>query len=151
MLGLGRFRLPGRHHGEPSKFEFSLSDITVHLNSQHEAAVCVDNLVVTWRRGQRASVSKPTRVVEKLDQATGSLARSARLLHDLMLPVTLFRLNRGEEARYEPKPSELLVTEATNEDEQTQGLVADGGFLSCGHFDLAEHTSTEPDAQRRSR
>ena len=149
-FGLSKIRLPGRHHGEPVKFEFSLSELTIHLNSQHEAAVCVDNLVLTWRRGQRTSASKPTRVVEMLDQATGSLSRTAWLLHDLTLPVTLFRLQGGHEASYEPKPSELLVTEA-GEEEDDDGLTAEGGFLSCMRLDLAEYAGTEPQTHRSRR
>ena len=148
LLGLGRFRLPKHHAGEPVKFEFSLTELTIHLNSTHQAAVCVDDLAVTWRRGQRAATSKPTRVVETLDQATGSLSRTARLLHDLTIPVTLFRTHAGEETRYEPKPSELIVAEAAENDDDEQSPHADTGFVCSVRFDLAEHASAEPQIHR---
>lgn len=63
-----RIRLPGQHQGEPVKFEFSLSELAIHLNSQHKGAVSVDYVQVTWRRGPRSVTSKPTHVVEFLDQ-----------------------------------------------------------------------------------
>eukprot|EP00966_Prymnesium_polylepis_P104424 2418660-Prymnesium_polylepis.1 len=147
---LSRFRLPKHHAGEPVKFEFSLAELTIHLNSTHQAAVCVDDLAVTWRRGQRAATSKPTRVVETLDQATGSLSRTARLLHDLTIPVTLFRTHVGEETRYEPKPSELVMAEAAENDDE-QSPHADAGFVSSVRFDLAEHASAEPQIHRGRR
>ncbi|KAL1523884.1 hypothetical protein AB1Y20_018803 [Prymnesium parvum] len=143
LLGLSRLRLPGRHHGDPVKFEFSLSELTVHLNSQHDSAVCVDNLVITWRRGQRTSTSKPIPVVETLDQASGNLSRTALLLQDLTLPVTLFRMHHGERSVFEPKPSELEVAEATAEEEEYEGAAAAGAFYSSVVLDLAAYASAE--------
>ncbi|KAL3914723.1 MAG: hypothetical protein SGPRY_007527, partial [Prymnesium sp.] len=139
-LGLSRLRLPGRHHGEPLKLEFSLSELTVHLNPQHAGAVSVDSLRFTWQRGQRSITSPPTPVVETLDQASGGLSRTARALNSLKLPVTLYRLQTSEGYRFEPKPCDLLLEEVVPDEVGEEAR--DDGFRCALKLDLASHAST---------
>ncbi len=101
------------HTGKPIKFEFTLSDISVQLSADNSVSVSVDNIQLMWVRGGRSACTKRARVVERLDQATGALSRNAHLMVELSLPCTLFRHGGADDVvRWDPKPSELLLTDA---------------------------------------
>jgi len=112
------------HGGKPIKYDYTISDIAVHLNSASSIAVSVDNLSLTWQRGDRSVSSNRARVVEKLDQATGDLSRTAQLLpSELTLPCTLYRVGPSDDTgRWESKASELLLLDADAEGDESAML-----------------------------
>ena len=115
------------------KFEYSLSDVHIHLNSTSTVAVSVDNVSLVWQRGHRSVATKVAHVVEKLDQQTGALTRTASVtpVNDLVLPCTLFRRGADEDGKWDAKASELIVHDADEEAEEA--------VLCIVPFELSEH------------
>lgn len=138
-------------HGKGAKavkFTFELSDVQVHLNSASSVAVAVDNVVLTWERGRRSVSAKRARVVEKLDQLTGSLTRTAPLLgSELALPCTLFRFGGSatddEGGRWGSKVSEFKLLDADAE--------ADEALLCTVSFELSTHAASSAEPVYRTR
>ena len=110
------------HHGsKPFKFQFCISDMTVHLNSANATSVRVDNLIFTWQRGHRKVGGSKACVVERLDQQSNQLSRIAHLPADVVLPCTLFR---ATDDRWESKLSELVLFDADVPPEEDGTLCA---------------------------
>ena len=142
----GRRQVGRIHAGVAHKFEFTVSDITIELASDNAASVSIDNLQLTWIRGKRSVCSNRTRVVERLDHATGQLSRTAHIMMELKLPCTLFadrEARVGAAPTWDAKPSELLLTDSDAD--------ADADPTLCtAALDLADYAShTAP--QLRSR
>lgn len=139
-------------HGKGAKavkFTFELSDVAVHLNSASSVAVAVDNVSLTWERGRRSVSRAGARVVEKLDQLTGSLSRTAPLLgsEQLLLPCTLFRFGGNgsddDGGRWGSKPSEFKIFDADAE--------ADEALLCVVTFELSSHAASSAEPVHRTR
>ena len=89
-----------RHAGKPCKYEFSIGDVIVRLSPAHSKAITIDNLQLTWQRGHRTTAPRKIRVVEKLDQSSGELSRTAHMVMDLTIPCTLYRVGSEADGRF---------------------------------------------------
>ena len=129
---------------KPHKYQFIISDIVIHLSATSSAAVAVDNVTLTWTRGDRSTPLKRARVVERLDQTSGELSRTAAVPAELSLPCTLFRHGKEEDGRWEPKLSHIQIGDADAEDGHESVLCA-------VPFELSAHAATIHSPTRRSR
>ena len=135
-----------RFHGaaRPVKYEFIASDIHINLNSSNSLAVAVDNLLLTWQRGHRTTAPKKARVVERLDQMSGELSRTAQLVAaELTIPCTLFKVG-GEDGRFESKLSQLQLSDA--DAEQTED-----GLLCAVNIELSMYAASTSAPVHRAR
>jgi hypothetical protein len=126
------------------KFELSIHDVVIHLESASSRAVAVDNVTFVWVRGRRRSTTKHARVVEKLDQTSGVLTRTAAVAADLSIPCTLFWHGSGEDGSWEQKLSHLHISDA-DADEGEEAL------LCAVPFELSAHAASVHAPTRRSR
>ena len=122
-------------------FEYSICDVVIHLSSHSTVAVAVDNLTFTWVRGSRKTAPKRARVVEKLDQTSGELLRTAALPGELHIPCTLFR-HGGDDGRWESKLSHLHVGDADEE--------AEVALLCAVPLELSAYAATASQPLRRA-
>ena len=133
------------HHGsKPFKFEFVISDVTVHLNSASSIGVRVDNLAFSWQRGHRKVGGSKACVVERLDQQSNQLSRIAHLPADVLLPCTLFRHGAGAEDRWDSKLSELVLSDADLPPEEDD-------ILCAVPFELSAHAASAAAPVHRAR
>ena len=78
--------------GKPVKYEYTLTDVCVQLSPSHSTAVAWTTLCSPGAWQPRKVESKRARVVEQLDQMTGELSRTAKLVaQTLSMPCTLYR------------------------------------------------------------
>jgi hypothetical protein len=93
----------------------------------------------------RRTESKRARVVEKLDQATGELSRTAQLIAaEFNLPCTLFRSGGEEGGKWDAKLSHIQLADADAED-------AGASLLCSVPLDLSAHAASMQVPVYRSR
>ena len=129
--------------GKRHQFEMTVCDVVIKLSSQSSAAVAVDNVAFSWVRGQRKTATKRARVVERLDQTSGELSRTAAVAAELSLPCTLFRRGGGDDGRWEPKLSYLQVGDADAEE-------ADEALLCAVPLELSAYAASMHAPTRRT-
>ena len=136
-----------RHGGKPVKYDFVISEIQVALSSSNSVAVAVDNLQIKWQRGHRTTLPHAARVVEKLDQATGELSRTAQLVAvELSLPCTLYRKGDGDDIRWDSKLSHIQLVDADADNED-----AESGLLCSVPLELSAYAGSPADGGHRAR